>query len=277
MRELIVSENDQQIDTTFRLFGSQENFSKGHEEAKEAIFNSARRPTNLLPPVIRYISGSGRFILLERPPQVMDFYYHGTKKNAVSEATLQEYQLPLPWTTYAIGLDDRYRPYMAHVFCSQTAITGLDHKLFLLPITNYDSEGKFCAPFPIDHVPKGISEGINTAYSVIWESNFNRDIEDCIRLAYQYRRPWSIFQGKGERREIGEGERVKASHLFKRWEEFTLDEVLEWKDWLPIRWNGRKQLRVSDVIVFLRNSEQQFNSTLMINKMRQKLMIDDQH
>lgn len=245
------------------------------DEARSKLIVSTNRTTGVLPPVVRYISGTGRHILLERPPQVMQFKYYGKPKSDIEGAQLQEMELPLPWTLYAIGLDAKFRPYFTYMFGTQKMITSEQDILFALPVPNCEMNGKFCTPYPKwgdDPEPWSISEGINTAYTTIWNSNFNTDITSNITQAYRQRQPKAIFDGKGDRRAISKNDRYKPSNLFRRWEEFTLNEVGEWDDWIPAIWPDANPLRVHNVLYMLRNAEREYNSGFMYNTVRQRLM-----
>lgn len=245
------------------------------DEAIEKLMIKTTRTTGVLPPVVRYISATGRFILLERPPQIMSFNYYGKMQNDIEKAQLQEFDLPLPWTQYAIGLDHLNRPYMTYVFATPHAIQGVKDVLYVLPVPNCEINGKFCTPYPEwnqnQDKPWSISEGINTAYAAIWNSNFNTDIISNILNAYRLRQPSSIFAGKGKRGEMSHDKAPKPSNLFKRWEEFDLKDVSQWNDWVPIQ-SPDGTFRVEGAILLLNQAEQEFNATYLYNTLRQRTM-----
>ncbi len=255
------------------------NITLTQEQGMEMLMVQKARRTGILPPVVRYISPTGRFILLERPPQVMNFKYYGKQKNDIEGAQLQEYDLPLPWTQYAIGLDHLNRPYFTYVFATPRSISSMSDYLYVLPLPNCEANGKFCTPYPewgsADDEPWSISEGINTAYATIWNSNFNTDIISNILNAYRHRQPSAIFEGKGRRGEVprDKAKAPKPSNLFKRWEEFTLNEIAGWKDWVPAVWPEADPVRVENAISMLNVSERDFNVTYMHNTLRQRTMM----
>lgn len=247
------------------------------DEAMDKVIAIKTRKVGVLPPVVRYISSTGRFILLERPPQIMNFKYYGRDKNNIDGAQLQEYDLPLPWTQYAIGLDHLNRPYFTYVFCTPRAIQKLSDTLHVLPLPNCEANAKFCTPYPewdqTETEPWSISEGINTAYATIWNSNFNTDIVTNILGAYRARKPSAIFAGKGRRAEVPKGKAPKPSNLFKRWEEFTMDDVSRWLDWVPAVWPDANPVRVENAILMLNQSERDFNATYLYNTLRQRTLM----
>ena len=246
------------------------------DDAMDKIATVRTRKLGVLPPVVRYVSPTGRFILLERPPQVMTFKYYGRERDNIDGAQLQEYDLPLPWTQYAIGLDRLNRPYFTYVFCTPRAIQTLSDILYVLPLPNCEANAKFCTPYPEwgdEEEAWTVSEGINTAYANIWNSNFNTDIISNVLNAYRMRRPNAIFAGKGKRGEVPKGKAPKPSNLFKRWEEFTLEDVSQWIDWVPAVWPDADPVRVENAIVLLKMSERDFNATYLYNTLRQRTMM----
>lgn len=208
-------------------------FLLSQQDAMDAIlphgFNEIE--TGILPPIVKYLSPSGRNIILERPPQVITLNYYGVIKDKINkETTLQQFDIPLPWTVYGITLDDNYQPLDIYVYAARRPIQGLSDKLFVLPITNCELSGKFCAPLDTARKVSSIGEAINMAYSAVWSSNFNLDITENLEEGFNNWMPKLIFNGRGNRKSM---ENLKISNFYKRWEEFTIDEILSVEDWFP--------------------------------------------
>lgn len=245
-------------------------------EKNSAILNQTKERMGILPPVVRYISRSGRNILLERPPQLMKVNYYGKPKSEIADATLQEYDIPLPWTVYGICLGKDFRPYSTYVYGAKRSIRNDTDQLYALPLPNCEMSGKFCTPgeeYQADAEEEewDIGRGINTAYANIWNSNFNTDIVGNIVSAYRYRLPQAIFEGKGDRKPVADNARPKPSNLLKRWEEFEIEELLDW-EWTPAQLNGRPTL-VRHLIEELRKSDQDLNHMYFYNFLRQELLL----
>lgn len=235
---------------------------------KSKLKVTSAKNTGILPPVVRYISPSGRNVLLERPPQVVTLNYYGVPKFSITEeTTLQQVDIALPWTLYAFTLNEYNYPYEIHVYGMSKPCQNINQELYLLPVTNYESDGKFCPPT----VDGGyvefdtISEGINFGYQSIWSSTFNTDIDACPRIAYQSKRPRAIFDGKGDRKPVPLNAPPKTSNLLKRWEEFTLDEVVQWTDWpRPVD----DMYTVAHLLHYISSIEEQMDAHKLYNDIR---------
>lgn len=241
-------------------------------QAAEQIGLLNKRSTGVLPPVVRYLSPTGHHVMLERPPQVVTYRYYGKPKGDIDEnTTLQEMDIALPWTLYAIGLDNNFNPYMTYVYALQQSIRYMDDPVGLLPLTNCELDGKFCTPSSGEAPKKAesIADGVNIAYQNIWSSNFNTDIVSIINRSYRNRAPRAIFDGKGDRGAMPKNAPHKPSNFFKRWEEFTLQEVLQWRDWLPA---AIGESTVQDVLSLLQSGEVQFDARQMYNQIRQSVI-----
>lgn len=203
---------------------------------KENLRLGSKVSTGILPPVVRYISNTGRSVLLERPPQVVTLNYYGVPKfNITEDTTLQQIDIALPWTMYAMLFNENNYPYDIYVYGMRGSCRSINHELFLLPVTNCELDGKFCPPGTEDGIfPSfdSLSEGINYGYQSIWSSTFNTDIDAIPVRSYAERLPSAIFAGKGDRKRIPNNAAPKTSNLLKRWEEFTLEEVVQWVDWI---------------------------------------------
>lgn len=249
----------------------QKTYNLNKEEAKACIIPTFRGiETGILPPVIRYVSPSFRNIILERPPQVITLNYYGVLRNNVEEATLlQKFDIPLPWTIYAVSLTDEYQPLDIYVYAAKRSIRSASDRLYLLPITNCELDGKFCIPPISEEIYNTLGESINHAYSSVWSSNFNLDITENVEAAFDSRTPMPIFEGKGDRK-VMDTSKLKVANFYKRWEEFTIDEVLNW-NWYPAGYGGN-DLNVNRLIGMLRDKENQLIDPLYVfNTIRMKV------
>lgn len=224
----------------------------------------------VLPPIVRWISRSGLHVLLERPPQVMSVAYYGVQASNVGNAQRQVYEIPLPWTVYSIQMDDKLRPVNVYVFGAKGPISSYQDTLEVLPLVNCDHYGRFCTPTPKwDTTEKWtIAQGINAGYAQVWESNFNTDITTMIDEAYASRLPSAIFEGTEKAKGIELGSRVSGANIYKRWEKYDIQDVLQWA-WQPEE--SRSTETVGAIIQRARDEDARHTGVHLFNTLRSKL------
>lgn len=253
----------------------QQYYTLSAEEAMDAIIPNdfANIETGILPPVVKYLSPSGRNIILERPPQVVTLNYHGVLKDKIDkETTLQQFDIALPWTIYGITLNDNYQPLDVYVYATPKPIGSTHALLYLLPITNYELDGKFCAPLNFADEAKTIGEAINLAYSAVWSSSFNLDITEVIEECFDAWKPENIFNGRGDRDVM---KSLKISNFYKRWEEFSLEEVARFTDWLPARMaHDGSTTKVKHLLQLMSENEAQLVDPMhLYNRLRTRISV----
>lgn len=215
----------------------------------------------ILPPVVRWISASRRYVIFERPPTVQTIKFAGIQKRQVTENTkFQEYDLPMPWTVYALGFNEYFQPYEIFVFAATRSLQTLKDKLYLLPLPNCNMDGRYCVPdygYGFAEDGRTLTTGINDAYQLIWDSRFNSDIMDAVNRTYSYGVPNEIFT-KVVEQNGGVPAQASAKRLYTAWQTFALADVAKFKQWCPPIWNaGGKavQLELDHLIEHLSYTE----------------------
>lgn len=176
----------------------------------------------LLPPVIRWISASKRIVLLERPPMMKRVAFHAAKAAMVDIDKPREhvFELPIPWTLYAIELGPTYWPTVVSVFALQHSIRSVEDPLGLLPLPNLYESGAICPPPFNPESITSIAEGVNAGYRMVWDSGFNTDLAQAIRQAGRSRMPVGIFASMTGR--------FSPLKVYKQWERADLEDVVNW-------------------------------------------------
>src|SRR3990167_1261379 len=90
------------------------------------LVNLRPKDTGLLPPVVRHISPSRKFVIFERPPGIKKISFVSLRLDKIIEGKTkyQEYSLPMPWTVYAVGISDKGRPYPIYVFARNAPLSS---------------------------------------------------------------------------------------------------------------------------------------------------------
>lgn len=150
-------------------------------------FNTTKKDSGLLPPVVRYTSPDFTGFIVERPPTTVRIEF----KSVVASMTGQSipYYLPLPWMIYALKFNTpelKKLDYM-YVFGRNEPIFSEDDKLYFVPIPNIWKNGYACqgkAAFADFLWKLGEGSDTNTAVNGIinhfWQSGFNMDIGDWL-------------------------------------------------------------------------------------------------
>ncbi|HJS83785.1 MAG TPA: hypothetical protein VJ742_13230 [Nitrososphaera sp.] len=171
-------------------------------------------------------------------------------------------------------MDTEYYPYLVYMFGTHGPLTTYGDLLYLLPLPNIDNAGKFCVPAPqIETVPleeRSVAWGINTAYQMIWDSNFNTDILDSVRSSYASQAPKSIFGNIG----AADKNAYAVSPLFASWQELSLDEVVKVSDWMHPNGNYFNVLNAMELLIG--TEAQDYTSHTFVNMMYRTAMEIDQ-
>lgn len=192
----------------------------------EALLQRALPETGLLPPVVRWMSPTRRWIMLERPPTMQTIKFHAGKPYDIDEGKIREHiiQLPIPWTLHLMMLGSDYYPEMIAVYGLYGPLSSTKNKVFSLPLVNHYTTSALCMPPRQDANLRSVADGIALGYSIAWHAGFNHDLNESIKLAAQYRRPSPIFADMTGR--------ITALKAYRKWSKFSLEEVAGWQDWL---------------------------------------------
>lgn len=266
----LIEKLDGAVEATEAVFGGTRSAVHTAEDTLEAVRAVVSRDNAILPPVTRWVSASGRHVILERPPMIATIRYFGKKLGDIDETTVEQvYDLPIPWMVYGISLNDKGQPYDVRAYASERPIRGANDRLYLLPLPNYYRDGRFCLPNMDLSQEFTISEGINYAYNLVWGSNFNMDVTEALQRAWQNRAPGYLFDES--RVPIKQGSRVSGANLYKRWAECSLDDLAKFS-WPKVETGGGGTFRVGSLINQLRNEAVQYNANYLINTLRARLV-----
>lgn len=247
------------------------------EKLVESLTDYIYPDIGILPPVVRWISPTRKYVLFERPPvrETIKFYKENLHNiNGLSREYI--FQLPLPWTLYAVEFDEDYYPIDISVYALRNSLESLNDRLGTLPLPNHYNSGALCMPSRnYNEVCNNIGEGIKTAYSLAWMSGFNIDLESNFNRSLTSMSPAHLF--RSNRYVI-----KNPLQLCEFWEKQDLEDVTSWKDWLtPIGYGhdpleeGNPNLvpRVKDLIAILQefeyirtNSDLTTNLTILIKR-----------
>lgn len=200
----------------------------GNDFAHKATIETLtpRIPSGLLPPVPRYISPQRNIVAFDRPPTKVTVNYYGKQLKDIEDATmLQEYEIWLPWTGYVM-LGHKGVLSSIYLFALRGPLSSIEDPLYLLPLPNYYASGQFCIPPHTEYNFESIADAMNLTWDLIWSSNFNKDITECVDLAYNVKAPTGLF----ERLDPRSLKRRSAADLFVTWSKMEREEVtnLEW-------------------------------------------------
>lgn len=180
-----------------------------------------------LPPAVRWISDNQRMVVFERPPSIqyvevaMD-----TKYNINKFTKIENFNLPIPWTLYFVLFDENFIPVIVNVYCRNEPLYDWEDQLFMLPMLNLYFNSKLCNPVfeKFEDFEKNLTEGIQQAYNMVWNSGWNLDLKDTILHCMSRGIPSGLSVGQSFE---------SISMYFKNWEKLSLLEVLETKWDIP--------------------------------------------
>lgn len=184
------------------------------------------KASGLLPPMVRWVSSSGHYAILERPPHRRRIAFCNTTKGRVTAEKTTIYDVAIPWSVYAVGFqhDDRATPTLIYVYFAPHQLQSNDDMLFLPPLSNVYGDGRFCLPNTSALKPT-LGGGLQAAVEVIWSSGFNLDMHDAVSRCINSKKPSIFFDTTKPARS------VKA--MMNRWSKLSMAEVLAIDDWYP--------------------------------------------
>jgi len=101
---------------------------KPTERVANAYFGSSPFDLGLLPPAVRWISNDGRGLIIERPPQIVE---------------TDTYKIPLPWTIYALRVEEELKITTAKLFVRPFSLSSHDDELYSFPFPGISDEDDF--------------------------------------------------------------------------------------------------------------------------------------
>lgn len=204
------------------------------EQVAAQYFNSTKRDSGILPPVVRYASADFQGFVIERPPTEVLIEFKPAPKG--EDVDTQEYVLQIPWQVYGLRFGDPELNYIefACLFARNTTVYSEDDELFRFPLPNVFADGNLCAldmmRVSLTKLPKKYTDtttAINCCINAFWESGFNCDLVS--NLTYS-----GPFQGLSADYAT-DGEHARAQMAFKIWSGMSMNEVLD-LEYAPTRW-----------------------------------------
>jgi hypothetical protein len=181
-------------------------------------FNSSNVESGLMPPGVRAIFPG--VVIFERPPTMklvqhinksveqLDMHiddlqyddeeeaYYDYDGNQVDpqdylDKSPKDYYIPIPWqlyiATYTTNSNSKYYVNSIRMFFMNSPLHSSNVELYAPYIPNFYCNGVLCNPMidsfdEIDRYPKNISGVIASAYDWIWNSGFNDDLNETVKL-----------------------------------------------------------------------------------------------
>lgn len=219
------TENDDEYQAVLAAGPYDERRTVGRQALARGLGELRPGATSLLPPMVRWVSATGRYLIIERPPALRTVAFCPRVKYNVTPETTRRYTIPVPWTIYAVGVGPNFTPTSIHVFATRGPLRSLDDPISLLPLPNLSTDGRFCLP-GVDPVRRDLTGTLMAAVEVVWSSGFNLDMWDAVRMCKSHGRPYAIFARKPPPR--------SAAGVFRHWSRLSLAEALSIPDWLTV-------------------------------------------
>lgn len=251
----IILDTDQPEQVTLALMGIPGVSVSGTAFAK-ALHQDIRPFTGLLPPGIRWVSRSRKTWLFEQPPMTMTINHTQAVVDEIAENTEQEsYVLSLPHLAYLVDLDTTYYPDSIFVYALQHPIESIYDHIGVLPLSNFSSAGKLCQPerAMVGDQPTTVGEGLVLAYSMVWASGFNLDLNANYGWCRGLRQP-ALMYDLVDRLELDVSD---ATSLMRAWGTLTAAEVQAINDWPMPRHFYRHHLPEDYMEMYSRGREMQ--------------------
>jgi len=231
-------------------------------------FDSVSHRTNssgLLFPTIRYVSPDKSWVIMEKRPQEMALNIYPALLSSISSSGIIKFLLPIPWTVYAIRLNEYGFPVESYIFARNRTINSDDDRLYLLPLPNCYDSGRLCLPSEEESsavtTSINLGESINIAYHKIWSSNFNMDLNSAILRLNEVRSELHISTICSN----------NVIRMLKRWEEASFEEVLSW-EWPNVQAEDNRLdgFTFADLIEMGRDSETS-KVSMMFNRLYNRI------
>ena len=198
---------------------------KNADKLIDLLQDAGRKDLGLLPPAIRWISDSQRVVVFERPPTVQLVEMAMARRDDIQYFTeISHYSLPIPWTVYYVLFDEYFNPVMVQVFCRNEPITDWSSPVYMLPMLNLYFDSSLCNPIFEKFEPcENLSEGVQAAYNMVWNSGWNLDLVDTVNYCMERGVPTAPSGSKS---------RDSMINYFKSWEKMSILQILEtdWKE-----------------------------------------------
>lgn len=196
-----------------------------HRFCKE-LYNDLKFNTGLMPPGLKWVSGSRSYWLFQYPPRYQTIIFHNAQAHRVNQRTRKEnFELILPWTAMLVELDATLFPDRVWIFALEGPLQSFSDIIGVMPLPNLYPNAQVCFPENARALgsPQDIGEAINLAYEIAWSSYSNIDIAHTLAQAFQARMPYELFVNHHRRRSI------TMMELLDYWEALSLHEVLPMK------------------------------------------------
>jgi len=194
----------------------------------------------LLPPAVRWISPDKQIVVFERPPMRQLVEYIPEERLNIDEENYARHrtiinELSIPWTLYICAFDKTYRPVSIRVFTRPTYMSSFDDPVYLLPLLNFYLNGELCFPGVRTFTEEftSLTQGINEAYNMVWNSGWNLDLKDAITHSSEIEKPFSTSTKSCD---SSWTEIIMDWH--KKWSRYSIDTVLSME--FPVPLSGRR-------------------------------------
>lgn len=226
-RELVVSDEGVEI----RQYGHSKAVNRAAFDKAIRDYSKPLKDSGLLPPAIRWISGSGRSVILERPPTVARVGYRPGRAGEHNAAGAYEYYLPVPWQVYGLCFDPGFtRVTEMMLYLRNTPIMTMDDPLFMFIYPNSFNDGRICLGTGFHqefrHAKvQGLGQALSCAVNALWTVDFNEDAGGQTWTA-GWRVPTRHLTPE-LRRDIANA-RVDGTAMLDYYASISLDNMLKW-------------------------------------------------
>lgn len=193
----------------------------------DTLVKSTNPKMGVLPPAVRWISSDKRVLVFERPPSYQRVAYYEMARDEIDPEMgsdgLREFLIPLPWTVYVLGFGYDFQPITLRAYMRRDPIETLDDCVYLLPLLNFYTNSKLCNPIfeKYEAHEPSVSAGIHLAYNAVWNSGFNYDLVDAMRMGMQSNAPFAPNIDK-----FPHYQATNANCYFANWQEHTTEQAL---------------------------------------------------
>lgn len=234
-----------------------------HTDFFASIYNNDRplsKSTGIMPPGLLYANNN--YIIYERPPsyQLVQLIPRQMDEISYKRDEIYTYNLPIPWQVYVVKYetlnDNEFFTDSVKMYFTSGPIHSFDENVYLPPLTNFYLNSELCRPMyssinDIERYTKDIAGVIASSYDWVWNSGFNFDLTNCIvHFINQMKgREQETILQKAAAKQSSVPESIysnyhitsyyahfsHADYLYKEWEKYDLDEIIElkWPNPLP--------------------------------------------
>ena len=192
-------------------------------KALENLISRTTASSGLLPPAVRYISEDRKCVIFERPPahQTVEFILESQEMADKTNRERYTYNLPVPWTVYAIIFDDYYLPVSTYCFFRNKPIESFNSYLGLVPMLNFYSSSKLCPPVAAhtSDLKPSLSNGLSIAFDMVWYSGWNMDLLDAMKIGASCGAPTKNFNTGSNR--------SSTLAWYQAWSQLSMEDILK--------------------------------------------------